>query len=103
MNQIERIKKAEEKLTLSANAVRKLDAALSAYSAALGDIRDLAFYLASDEWKADFDAAEKGLLPKDLKCGVLSQDGIYNLLEDNGAVQAKLAEALVKIVKMNKL
>ncbi|MBK6087256.1 DUF4298 domain-containing protein, partial [Ruminococcus difficilis] len=30
----------------------------------------------------DFAADEAGLLPKGLKRGVLSEDGIYNLLEE---------------------
>ena len=43
--------------------------------------RILAEYYASDEWKQDFADDEAGLLPKDLKRGVLSEDGIWNLLE----------------------
>ncbi|MBR6294751.1 MAG: DUF4298 domain-containing protein, partial [Lachnospiraceae bacterium] len=35
----------------------------------------------SPEWKQDFADDEAGLLPGDLKRGVLSEDGIYNLLE----------------------
>lgn len=40
-------------------------------------------YYISDAWKRDFAADEAGLLPKDLKRGVLSEDGIYNLLEES--------------------
>ena len=36
----------------------------------------------SDEWKRDFADDEAGLLPKKLPRGVLSEDGIYNLLEE---------------------
>jgi len=36
----------------------------------------------SGQWKNDFEADEKGLLPQELKKGVLSEDGLYNLLED---------------------
>ena len=43
---------------------------------------ELEAYYASDEWKEDFAADEAGLLPKNLKRGVLSEDGIYNLLEE---------------------
>lgn len=43
---------------------------------------ELSNYYNSDEWKRDFAADEAGLLPKDLKRGVLSEDGIYNLLEE---------------------
>ena len=42
--------------------------------------RILAEYYTSDEWKQDFADDEAGLLPKDLKRGVLSEDGIWNVL-----------------------
>ncbi len=45
-------------------------------------IAELEAYYVSDEWKQDFAADETGLLPKNLKRGVLSEDGIYNLLEE---------------------
>ena len=38
-------------------------------------------YYTSPEWKQDFADDEAGLLPGDLKRGVLSEDGIHNLLE----------------------
>lgn len=44
-------------------------------------IRKLELYLSSSEWMADYEADEEGKLPKRLKRGVLSEDGIYNLLE----------------------
>lgn len=46
-----------------------------------GYISELEAYYASDEWKQDFADDEAGLLPADLKRGVLSEDGIYDLLE----------------------
>ena len=45
-------------------------------------IRELEAYYTSDEWKRDLADDEAGLLPKNLKRGVLSEDGIYNLLEE---------------------
>ena len=44
-------------------------------------LRQLSDYYGSPEWKRDYAADEAGLLPSDLKRGVLSEDGIYNLLE----------------------
>ncbi len=41
----------------------------------------LSEYLESDTWKLDFADEEAGLLPKELNRGVLSEDGIYNVLE----------------------
>lgn len=43
--------------------------------------KSLEAYYTSKDWKEDFKADEEGKLPKDLKRGVLSEDGIYNLLE----------------------
>ncbi|MBR4768823.1 MAG: tRNA preQ1(34) S-adenosylmethionine ribosyltransferase-isomerase QueA [Lachnospiraceae bacterium] len=42
---------------------------------------ELSAYLSSSEWKKDFSDDEAGLLPKDLKRGVLSEDALYDLLE----------------------
>lgn len=39
-------------------------------------------YMESGQWRLDFEADEAGLLPKDLKRGVLSEDGLYDLLEE---------------------
>ena len=44
-------------------------------------LKTLADYYESSAWKRDFAADEAGLLPKELKRGVLSEDGIYNLLD----------------------
>ena len=39
-------------------------------------------YYTGDDWKRDFADDEAGLLPKELKRGVLSEDGLYNLLDE---------------------
>ena len=46
------------------------------------DIAKLEAYYNSPQWRKDFEADEAGKLPKDLKRGVLSEDGLWNLLED---------------------
>ena len=42
----------------------------------------LAAYQESGLWIKDYEADERGDLPADLKRGVLSQDGLYNLLDE---------------------
>ena len=49
-------------------------------SAIKKDVSKLERYYEGRNWKADFALDEKGLLPADLKRGVLSEDGIYNVL-----------------------
>ncbi|MDE5999856.1 MAG: DUF4298 domain-containing protein [Bacteroidaceae bacterium] len=95
MEQIERIKHMEKCLDRAAEAVMELSAALKKYAEAQEAIRELKDYLGSEEWKADFEADEEKRLPQDLKRGVLSEDGIWNMLED---VQ-QLNNRMLKVVE----
>ena len=45
-------------------------------------IAELENYQESGQWLLDYKYDESGKLPVDLKRGVLSQDGIYNLLSE---------------------
>lgn len=82
-NQIERIKEMESCLDETGAAIRELSQALSRYE----EIRDkyckLEEYYGSAEWKEDFKADEEGKLPHDLKRGVLSEDAIYDLIDEH--------------------
>lgn len=44
--------------------------------------RKLVKYYESGKWLADYERDERGELPPTLKRGVLSEDGVYNLLSD---------------------
>ena len=80
MNQIERIEYMERlfDFVIEARKEQPIDPEKSARIQEA--LRILAEYYTSDEWKQDFADDESGLLPKDLKRGVLSEDGIWNLL-----------------------
>ena len=43
-------------------------------------VQELTEYMDSGLWLQDYECDERGELPKDLKRGVLSEDGLYNLL-----------------------
>ena len=51
------------------------------YESVLPGLRELEAYYTSPEWQEDYAADEAGLLPEGLKRGVLSQDGISDLLD----------------------
>ena len=99
MTQIERITQMEERKNRAEAAVAALEKALTDYRDALGDIRRLGDYLAGNQWIKDFEADEAGRLPADLPRGVLSEDGIYDLLLANRDVQVQLAQVLTAVVK----
>jgi len=82
MEQIERIRQMELRLERAAAAVMALSAALDRFEEVREDISVLNEYYGSKEWKQDYADDEAGELPPDLKRGVLSEDGIWNLLTD---------------------
>ena len=92
MEQVERIRQMEQRLELSAKAVMELSAALDKYEAVQEEIKALDAYYGSKEWKQDFADDEAGRLPEDLKRGVLSEDGIWNLLSDVHELNERLRE-----------
>ena len=62
--------------------IREMERRFNRARAALNDIAILRQYMDSGLWKEDFEADERGELPANLKRGVLSEDGLWNLLED---------------------
>lgn len=94
MEQIKRIKQMERNLDRASQAVMRLSKALDAYAGAQAAINNLSAYYGSEEWKKDFEDDERGLLPQDLKRGVLSEDGIWNVLTDCHALNIRMQEII---------
>ncbi len=89
----------EGRLDRVQQAIRTLRDALADYAAAREDIEVLHKYLNSEEWRADFEADEAGRLPAGLKRGVLSEDGIYDTLEDYSEAAAEMLDAISSILR----
>ena len=94
MDRIERIKYFENILNQAQLTARQMESALDSYSFLLPALKELETYYASDEWKSDFSADEQGLLPGDLKRGVLSEDGIDHVLERFEDLKREILEKL---------
>ena len=88
--QLARIRKMERRLNRASAAVKRLEAALDKWEDAQEAIAALEEYYGSDLWKQDLADDEAGRLPADLKRGVLSEDGIWNLLTDARDLTARL-------------
>ena len=80
MERMERIQQMEEKLNTAAAAVQTLETALELYKKA--PLQEVFDYYFSPQWREDFEADERGELPPTLKRGVLSQDGLWEVLEN---------------------
>ena len=83
--QLERIKRMEQCFDKALAAMK--DGSADSLKAIEEDVAELSKYYDSELWKLDFAADEAGQLPPDLKRGVLSEDGIWNLLTEYGEIQ----------------
>lgn len=80
----------EERIHAMSEAFCRMDDILSCLKGCQSDLRfnertlqSLARYMDSGLWKEDFEAVESGKVDADIdEFGVLSEDGLYNLLED---------------------
>lgn len=80
--QIARIRRYEAILDKASAETARIKAAAARLEAMRPEIDALAAYYGSDDWKKDFADDESGLLPTDLKRGVFSEDGVWDLLEE---------------------
>lgn len=93
-----RIQQMEQHLDRASEAVMQLSAALENYEEAQTALKELSDYYASDKWKSDFEADEAGLLPRELRRGVLSEDAIWNVLTDSRDLNARMLKTVADII-----
>lgn len=89
---IQRIREMEERYNRVRKAADALDDGLEAYLDVQEDLHILENYEDSGRWLKDFEADENGEIPADIPRGVLSEDGLYNLLSEIAALESRLQE-----------
>ena len=99
MEQIERIQHFEQLLDRIAPVLGTLEEALDAFNEIQEDVQELAAYYESEAWREDFEADEAGRLPAGLKRGVLSEDGVYDVLSGHYALTVRLLDTVSSILK----
>lgn len=77
-----RIKEMEGRYDKVKAALTELEKAEEKLAGLSEEIDILREYYESGRWQKDFEADEQGKIPKDLKRGILSEDGLWNLLDD---------------------
>ena len=95
---IHRIQQMEQHLDRASEAVMQLSAALENYQEAQEAIKALSDYYGSEKWKSDFEADEAGLLPRELRRGVLSEDAIWNVLTDSRDLNVRMLKTVADIM-----
>ena len=99
MEQTDRIKQMELQFNRVSQAMTELSTAIDKYVETQDALNELKAYYASEDWLRDYADDEAGKLPKNLKRGVLSEDGIWNLLSDYRELNIKMLETVTEMLK----
>ena len=99
MKQIERIQMMEQHLNRANEAIAHLKQALDNYQEVKESIKALSQYYGDEEWNQDFEDDENVRLPHDLKRGVLSEDGIWNMLQENRELMNDMMDTVSEAMK----
>lgn len=99
MEQVTRIDMMETTLDNTADIFETMEKALDKLEqnhTAYAKLRD---YYGSEEWYQDVNASDCGILPEDLKCGVLSEDAVFDLLQNNSRLAIRMLEIATQMIK----
>ncbi len=77
-----RVREMEERYDELAGVLARLEEAVAALQAAEPGLEALRAYMDSGQWREDFEADERGEIPAEVKRGVLSEDGLFDLLQE---------------------
>ena len=89
---IERVSLMEARYDEVTRMLAALEEAIDGYEDFRGELDALRDYMDSGAWQKDYEADEAGRIPEGIKRGVLSQDGLYDLLQDADGILARAKE-----------
>ncbi|WP_300331619.1 DUF4298 domain-containing protein [Fusobacterium sp.] len=87
---IERIKYFESIYDEVSQNIESLKNNLDQYEESLSKLKELKDYYNSSKYMEDYTLDEKGMIPKDLKRGILSEDSIDDLLIESIELEERL-------------
>ena len=96
MEQVDRIKYMEQILNEGTAAVTALEESLTVYRALQNRLQELFDYYHSPHWLQDLEDDRAGLLPAELKRGILSEDAVWDLETSDRALIPMLQDFLAK-------
>ena len=99
--QLNRIKRMESYLDEATLTVKELSRALEKYEKIAKKYYKLESYYGSSDWRDDFEADEAGLIPTEIKRGVLSEDELYNLIIEHKELMTRMQRAVLRSSERN--
>ncbi|HNZ63612.1 MAG TPA: DUF4298 domain-containing protein [Bacillota bacterium] len=99
MNPCEKIVKMESILDRHQALIDQLNQLLDDFELSQKEYHALRDYYSSAQFLEDVRMSNENLLPSDLKCGVLSEDAVFDLIGDNFNTAVRMLELATDIIK----
>ena len=99
MDSVSRINKMEDLLDEADLQVGTFAAMLNRFEKMQPGMVELSQYYGSEEWYQDLAAYDVGKLPEDIRCGVLSEDAVYDLLAKRREIAIRMLKLATNILK----
>lgn len=96
--QLQNIQEMEEILNKIENFTPKAEQFLKQWQELLPEVQKLDAYYTSQQWLEDYDASNRGEIPKEMPHGVLSEDLAYNALGDQYFLAVDFLKLATKII-----
>ena len=98
-DKVKRIKEMEQILEESTEIFANVNKSLDELEKSMKKYNKLDKYYSSENWFIDEESYREGKFPKDLQCGVLSEDLAYNLFIENNNIAIRMLEIATKMLK----
>ena len=95
---IQNIQKHEEALDRINAFLEKLELVADEWQKIMPEMKSLFEYYNSPQWMSVYDAYNDGVIPQ-MKCGVLSQDAIFNTLFSMRSVSIQLMKSAIDTIE----
>lgn len=99
MSQIKRIQEMEERLNKYAEVLNKVQVDLAELEASQEDYIQLRDYYSSQDFFDDVAFSDSPDFPENTACGVLSEDAVYDLLDEHFQTALQLLDSSSAMLK----
>lgn len=96
---IQKIVALEKSFNTVEKVLKTMQSALESWENALPDFIALTNYYWSDQWQKDKEDSDKGTLMLDSPHGVLSEDAIYSLYQEQRQLALDLMKSAIKMLE----
>lgn len=99
MEKYKKIMEMETILDHHNQLLQNLNQVLDEFEESRKEYQRLRQYYYSEEFLQDVERADHGEIPSSVKCGVLSEDAVFDLIGDNFQTAIRMLETATKIIK----